>query len=56
MSKKKSNADFEDEQVGVNSFLQTGEEHKDWYKPNVMGKQLGKPRYDLRETKKAKKK
>ncbi|TSC95297.1 MAG: hypothetical protein Athens101428_25 [Candidatus Berkelbacteria bacterium Athens1014_28] len=54
MTKKRANliTNADNELIEVNSFLHTDEEHKDWYKPNVMGKQLGKPKYDLRETKK----
>ena len=38
-----------------NAELNTGKNHKDWYHPDTMGKQRGKPRYDLKETKKVKK-
>jgi len=36
----------------TDSFFHTQKEHKNWYEPNVMGKQRGKPRYDLKEIKK----
>jgi len=39
----------------TDSFFHTQKEHKNWYEPNVMGKQRGKPRYDLKEIKKPKK-
>jgi len=56
MAKKKSklttNAD--NEPIQINTILRTEEEHKKWYDPNVMGKQRGKPRYDLKEVKKPK--
>lgn len=39
------------------SPVETGEmhlekDHKDWYHADTMGKQRGKPRYDLKEQKK----
>ena len=39
-----------------NAYLQTQEEHKDWYLSNAMGKQRGKPRYDMAGKKVKKKK
>jgi len=38
-----------------NASLYTEKCHKDWFHPETMGKQRGKPRYDLRENKKKKK-
>jgi len=57
MSKKSSKltTNPDNKPIEVNPFLRTEEKHRDWYEPNVMGKQRGKPRYDLKEIKKPKK-
>lgn len=33
--------------VQPNPYLKTERKHKNWYAPNTMGKQRGKPRYDM---------
>jgi len=33
--------------VKPNFYLETQKKHKHWYLPDVMGKQRGKPRYDM---------
>lgn len=33
--------------VKPNSFLETQRPHQEWFHPNTMGKQRGKPRYDM---------
>jgi hypothetical protein len=35
-----------------NSVLNTEKRHKDWYNSQTMGKQRGKPKYDMKEKKK----
>ena len=42
--------------VQPNPYLETQREHKDWYAANIMGKQRGKPRYDMAGKKIKKKK
>jgi len=41
-----------------NPYLQTQQDHKNWYLSDAMGKQRGKPRYDMagKKVKKEKKK
>jgi hypothetical protein len=56
MSKKKSKLTVDaDQLVQINPVFHTEKEHKKWFEPNIMGKQRGKPRYDLKERKKEKK-
>ena len=33
--------------VQPNSYLETQKSHKNWYASNIMGKQRGKPKYDM---------
>jgi len=42
--------------VETGSQLKLEKEHKDWYHPETMGKQRGKPRFDMKEQKKIGKK
>jgi hypothetical protein len=48
----KHGVDRDGEVFEPNSALNTEKHHKDWYSSQTMGKQRGKPKYDMKEKKK----
>jgi len=46
-SNSKTTVNADQKIIKPNPYLETQKPHKKWYASNIMGKQRGKPRYDM---------